>query len=66
MECWTKLEGNTLKLEDLEDLFQTKDALIVLTVEGNKVECFFSEPLEDNQVLDILSFVTSEMYKTVE
>lgn len=66
MECRAELEGNTLNLEYLEDMFQTKDAVVILAVEGNQIACFFSDTLEDSQVLDILAFATAEMYKTVE
>jgi len=65
MECRTKLEGNTLNI-DLEEMFNTKDALIVLALEGKQLQCYFSDNLDDSEVLDILAFATSEMYKTVE
>jgi hypothetical protein len=51
---------------DLEEMFNTKDALIVLALEGKQLQCYFSDNLDDSEVLDILAFATSEMYKTVE
>ena len=66
MECRTKLEGNTLNKQTIEQVVGDAEHVIIIGVTDGVADLAFTDSLDEMELLDIMTFITARLYETTE
>ena len=53
-------------MSELEEMIQDSEALVILSITDGNLYLYFSENMEENTVLDMLSAATTKLYHRVD
>lgn len=57
---------NLVDVESIQKLIKEADSLVIVSVSDGSVYLSYSEDLDDMQTLDLMAYVTAQLYEAAE